>query len=249
EAVWRCANKKNCPAQHREFLYHFVSRKAFDIRGLGPKILDRLTEENLISSPSDIFELKEGDLAVLERFGEKSAANIVQAIQAKKTVPLNRFIFSLGIRHAGEKTAIDLAEYFEGIGKLEVASLEQLENIPGVGGVVAKSIHEWFRSKENIKMVDDLLKVGVKILNTKYKILNTKFAGLTFVLTGTLESMSREQAKEKIQELGGETTESVSKNTSYVVVGKEPGSKLDNAKKLGIKALSEKEFRDILDQV
>ncbi|MDO8633204.1 MAG: helix-hairpin-helix domain-containing protein, partial [Candidatus Wildermuthbacteria bacterium] len=248
EAVWRCANKKNCPAQHREFLYHFVSRKAFDIRGLGPKILDRLTEENLISSPSDIFELKEGDLAVLERFGEKSASNIVQAIQARKIVFLTRFIFSLGIRHTGEKTAIDLAEHFGNIEKLKAASLEELQNIPNVGNVVAKSIFEWFRSKENIKMVEDLLG-QVTIERQKSKVKSQKFKGLTFVLTGSLESMSREQAKERIQELGGETTESVSKNTSYVVVGKEPGSKLDNAKKLGIKALSEKEFRDILDQV
>ena len=246
EAVWRCANKKNCPAQKKEFLYHFVSRGAFDIRGLGPKILDRLTEENLISSPSDIFELKEGDLAVLERFGEKSAANIVKAIHERKTVPFNRFIYSLGIRHAGEKTAIDLAEHFGNIEKLKAASLEELQDIPNVGNVVAKSIFEWFRVRENLALVSDLLRVGVKIESQKVKVKNQKLHGSTFVLTGSMESMSREQAKERIQELGGETTESVSKNTSYVVVGKEPGSKFDRAKDLGVKTLTEKQFRVLL---
>ncbi|MBI2642533.1 MAG: NAD-dependent DNA ligase LigA [Candidatus Wildermuthbacteria bacterium] len=245
ETVWRCGNKKNCPAQQREFLYHFVSRKAFDIRGLGPKILDRLTQENLVTSPADIFELKEGDLAVLERFGEKSASNIIRAIDERRTVLLHRFIYALGIRHAGEKTAVDLAEYFQSIEKLKQASLEELDSIPNVGGVMVKSIYEWFHAKENIKMIEDLSK-EVSIEYPKKKGARQKFQGRTFALTGTLESMSREQAKERIRELGGETIESVSKNTNYVVVGKEPGSKFARAKDLGVKTLTEKEFLSLL---
>ena len=245
EVVWRCVNKNNCPAQKKEFLYHFVSRRAFDIRGLGPKILDRLTQENLVTYPADIFELKEGDLAVLERFGEKSAANIIKAIQERKTVPFNRFIYGLGIRHVGEKTALDLAEYFESIEKLKQASLEKLDSIPDVGGVMVKSIFEWFHAKENLRIVDDLLK-QVKIENYKLKTKNYKLAGATFVVTGSLDSMSREEAHEKIRELGGETSESVSRSTNYLVVGKEPGSKFDKAKELGVKTLTEKQFLTLL---
>ena len=244
EAVWRCANKNNCPAQKKEFLYHFVSRRAFDIRGLGPKILDRLTQENLVTYPADIFELKEGDLAVLERFGEKSAANIIKAIQERKTVPFNRFIYGLGIRHVGEKTSLDLAEYFESIEKLKQASLEKLDSIPDVGGVMVKSIFEWFHAKENVKMLNDLLK-EISIEYPKKKRVGQKFAGQTFVVTGTLDSMSREEAHEKIRELGGETSESVSRSTSYLVVGKERGSKFDKAKELGVKTLKEKEFLNL----
>lgn len=245
EVVWRCPNT-DCRARKREFLYHFVSRKAFDIEGLGPKILDKLMDEHLIAEPSDIFELKEGDIVSLERFAEKSAQNLVYSIQQRKTIPLHRFIYSLGIRHVGEETALDLAEYFRSIERLAKASKEDLEEIRDVGGVMAESILEWFSSKENKAMVEDLLKAGVRIEPPVETQKSQKLQGLTFVLTGSLATITREEAKEKIKALGGNTAESVSKNTVYVVVGKDPGSKFEKAKKLGIKTLSEEEFNRLL---
>ena len=247
EAVWRCPNK-NCPAQKKEVLSHLVSRKAFDIVGLGPKILDKLTEEHLVSQPSDIFELTEGDIAPLERFAAKSAENLVQAIQAAKTVPLSRFIFALSIRHVGEETAIALANNFLSIQGLENASKEELERVPDVGEVVAQSIYDWFCNKVNQDLVEKLLKVGVKIHNPKPSSANKAglISGKTFVLTGTLSALTRDKAKENIRELGGNVSESVSKETDYVVVGENPGSKLRDAKNLGVKTLSEKEFLSLL---
>ena len=246
EVVWRCPNSKNCPAQRREFLYHFVSKKAFDIQGLGPKILDKFVEEHLVSRPSEIFELTEGDVEPLERFAEKSASNLICAIQAAKTITLPCFVYSLGIRHVGEKTAIDLAEYFGSIQKIERAQKEDLERMPGVGGVVGESILQWFRSPENRKLISGLLKVGVKIQHTRYNIRDTKLKGFTFVLTGELRGFSRDKAKERIRLFGGNTSESVSQKTNYLVAGESPGSKLNKAKKLGVKILSEQEFLNLL---
>ncbi|PIS17312.1 MAG: NAD-dependent DNA ligase LigA, partial [Candidatus Nealsonbacteria bacterium CG09_land_8_20_14_0_10_42_14] len=239
EAVWRCPNL-SCGARKREFLQYFASKKAFDIDGLGPKIIDQLVDENLISQPADIFELKEGDLIPLERFAEKSAKNLVEAIQKRKKIPLARFIYTLGIRHVGEETAINLAQYFGSINNLEKTTKEELEVIPDVGGKVAQSIHQWFQSKRNQKLIEDLLKVGVKILPPE-KVART-LAGKTFVLTGSLESITRSEAQKKIRLLGGHPSSSVSKETDYLVAGSEPGSKLDKAKKLGVKIINEKEF-------
>ncbi|MDP4007153.1 MAG: NAD-dependent DNA ligase LigA [bacterium] len=247
EAVWRCKNKK-CMAQKREFLYHFASRKAFDIVGLGPKIIDKLVAEHLVSQPSDIFELQKGDLAPLERFEEKSAENLIQAIDQAKDISLSRFIFALSIRHVGEETALDLGEHFLSIQGLKKARLEELEKVPDVGGVIAKSIYEWFLDKGNQEMLSLLLKAGVKIINPKRsaKLAKPGFTRKTFVLTGTMESMTREEGKEKICTLGGSVSESVSKKTDYVIVGENPGSKLQDAKKLGVKILSEQEFLHLL---
>ncbi|MBI2577606.1 MAG: NAD-dependent DNA ligase LigA [Candidatus Wildermuthbacteria bacterium] len=246
EVVWRCPNAE-CRARKREFLYHFVSRKAFDIEGLGPKILDKLMDEHLITGPSDIFELKEGDLVPLERFAEKSAQNLVASIQGSKKVPLHRFIYSLGIRHVGEETALDLAKHFRSIERLAKASKEEIEQIRDVGGIMAESVQEWFSSKENRTMMEDLLGVGVTIKTPAAMQKSQKLSGMTFVLTGSLEKMTREEAKEKIEELGGGVSESVSKNTAYVVAGKEPGSKFEKAQKLGIKILSEKDLLSLLN--
>lgn len=244
EVLWRCENPE-CPARKREYFYHFVSGGAFDIVGLGPKIIDRLVDEGLISDPADLFTLKEGDISILERFGEKSAKNLINAIQSKKKIPLAKFIYALGIRNVGEETAQDLAEYFGSIEKLKGASLEELQKVMDIGPVVAKSIYEFFREKRNLKFIEKLKKVGVEIIFEKKKRYQP-LKGKIFVLTGALESMTREEAKEKIRELGGEVSESVSKKTDYVVVGKEPGSKLEKAKKLGIKTLTEKEFLKML---
>ena len=252
EAVRRCPNA-GCQAKRREHLYHFVSRKAFDIEGLGPKVIDQLMEQGLVRDAVDLFELTEGDLIPLERFAEKSSANLVAAIQASKRIPLVRFLYALGIRHVGEETAIDLAERFLSLEKLQKASQEELEAVRDVGGVVARSIYAWFRTKENLNFIKRLQKVGVVIQDAirqpADKIQDTKLAGKTFVLTGTLATMTREEAKEKIRELGGEISESVSKKTDYVVEGENPGSKLDRAKELGVQVIGEKELCRILSRI
>ncbi len=242
EAIWRCTNPK-CPAKERRYFYHFV--KVFDIVGLGPKIIDRLLDEGLIEDPADLFTLKEGDLLPLERFAEKSAKNLVNAIQSRKEIPLARFIYALGIRNVGEETAEDLANHFKSLEKLKNATLPQLQMIRDIGPVVAQSIYRFFRDERNLKFIEKLMKVGVKIVEEK-KPEKQPLKGLIFVFTGGLESMAREEAKKKVKELGGEVTESVSKRVNYVVVGKNPGSKLEKAKKLGIKTITEKEFLDIL---
>ena len=258
EVVWRCPNP-NCGARKRESLYHFTSKKAFDIEGLGPKIIDQLIDENLISSAPDLFELKEGDLIPLERFAEKKTQNIIEAIKKSKKISLARFIFSLGIRHVGEETAIALANYLSSVSedgdemkfhrlgsieKLKKTTKEELERIPDVGPEVSESIYKWFRQKRNQKLIHDLLRVGVKILLPEK--VSKKLIGKTFVLTGSLETMTRDEAKEKIRLLGGEISETVSKKTDYVILGKEPGSKFEKAKELGVKTISEKEFLNML---
>jgi len=244
EIVWRCPNQ-DCMARRRESLYHFTSKKAFDIEGLGPKILDQLMDENLISQTSDIFELKEGDLLPLDRFAEKSAENLINAIQNSKKILLTRFIFALGIRQVGEETAIDLARQFGSIDKLKKASKPELEAIPDIGGVVAESIYNWFREERNQKLIADLIKNGVEILPPEK--VGKNLAGKKFVITGTLSALSRSEAERKIRLLGGQPASSVSKQTDYLVIGEEPGlKKLEEAKKLGVRTISEKEFLEII---
>jgi DNA ligase (NAD+) len=239
EVIWRCPNP-DCSAKKREFLYHFVSKKAFNIEGLGPKIIDQLIEENLITEPPDIFELKEGDLVPLERFAEKSASNTISAIKNSKKIPLARFIYALGIRHVGEETAIDLANHFGRLERLKKASIEELEALPDVGPIVAKSIYEWFNNKRNLNLLKRFKEVGIEI-SPPPKI-GTKLKGKTFAITGTLESMTRLEAQRKIRLLGGNPVNSISKNTNYLIVGKNPGSKLKKAKELGVKIITEEEF-------
>ncbi|MDD5145539.1 MAG: NAD-dependent DNA ligase LigA [Candidatus Pacebacteria bacterium] len=243
EAIWRCPNKKNCPAQKRESFYHFAA--IFDIVGLGPKIIDRLLDEGLIYDPADLFKLKEKDVSGLERFGEKSAENLISAIQSKREIGLSRFIYALGIRNAGQETSEDLAEKFGSIENLEKASLFDLTEVADIGPVVSKSIYNFFKDKRNLRFIEKLKKAGVKIESRK-QIGIQKLKGISFVLTGALESMSREEAKEKVRALGGRVSESVSKNTSYLVAGNEPGSKFKTAKELGVKIINEKEFLNIL---
>ncbi len=245
EVVWRCPNQK-CFARQREYFYHFVSRAAFDIVGLGPKIVDKLIEVGIVSDPADLFELEIGDILPLERFAEKSAKNLILAIQSKKKIILARLIYALGIRNVGEETAQDLAEYFGSLEELKEASGDQLQKIMDIGPVVAKNIYDWFKEKRNLDFLEKLKEAGVIIQHPILNLKNRKLRGLTFVLTGELETMAREEAKEKIRLLGGEISESVSKKTDYVVIGKEPGSKLAKAKELGLKTLSEKEFLDLL---
>ncbi len=267
-AFYRCSNPK-CGARNRESIRHFVSRGAFNIEGLGPKIIDRFLDEGLISDVADIFQLKEGDIAALKRFGEKSAQNIVNEINEKKNVSLNRFVYSLGILQVGEETSQLLAKKFQYkevrppqisrqyseveppkikdlIKFYRNLSSEQLQEIPDVGPKVAQNIYDWFRNERNINFLEKLEKVGIEIEIPRLKAKSSKLKDKTFVLTGVLESMSREEAKEKIRELAGDVSESVSKKTDYVVAGSEPGSKYEKAKRLGVKTIDEKEFLAIL---
>ncbi|HOW12940.1 MAG TPA: NAD-dependent DNA ligase LigA [Candidatus Pacearchaeota archaeon] len=243
EAVYRCINP-NCFAILKERFYHFVSKGAFDIEGLGPKIIDRLLEEGLVSDPADIFNLKEGDILNLERFGEKSAKKLINSINSKKEIPFSKFIYSLGIRQVGEETAKDLSDYFNSIEELKNASCNDLEKIKDIGPVTAENIYNWFHNKKNIEFLEKLEKAGIKIINEKKE--GEKLKGKTFVFTGELNSMTREEAKEKVRNLNGEVSESISRKTDYLVVGENPGSKLEKAQKIGIKIINEKEFLDLI---
>lgn len=242
EVAHRIPYPEKCELVTREKFYHFVSKNALDIQGLGPKIVDRLFEEGLVRDPSDLFLLKEKNIEALERFAKKSAENLINSVQSKKEIELPRFIYALGILHVGEETAIDLAEHFGTLDKLKNASLEELKAVANIGEVVAKSIYDWFREEKNRDFVKKLLRAGVHPKGYRIKTEGLKLKSLTFVLTGGLESISRDQAKEKIRSLGGEISESISKKTSYVIAGSEPGSKLERAKKLGVKIIGEKEF-------
>ena len=241
--VVKCPNKK-CAVRHRRSLYYFVSKKGFDIEGMGAKIIDVLLDNGLIDDAADIFDLKKGDLIPLERFAEKSAENLIKAIGARKEITLERFIISLGIPNVGESTARDLAKKFCSIENLQNTDLEELEKIRDIGGIVAKDVFNWFRGGYNKKFLNKLLK-RVKIKLVRHRISN-KLGGKKFVLTGSLESMSRDEAKDKVRSLGGVVAESVSQKTDFVVAGKDPGSKYDKAKKMGIKILNEKAFLDII---
>jgi len=245
EVIWRCPNA-NCQAQKREFLYHFASKKAFDIRGLGPKIIDQLINENLISQPSDLFGLEEGDLVVLKRFGQKSASNLISAIRYGREVPLSKFIYALGIRHVGEETAIELAQHFGTLKKLQEAAEQELQSLSDMGVEVSKSIYEWFNHKKNVNMIDNLLEAGIKLLPPEKIVGSGKLSGKTFVITGALDSLTRIEAHKKIRMLGGHPLTSVSQKTDYLVVGENPSSKLAKAQKLGVKTLTEKEFLSLI---
>lgn len=246
EAAYRCENK-NCFAVRLRQLEHLVSKKAFDIDGLGPKIIEKLASEGLIKDASDIFTLKIGDLEPLERFAEKSAQNAIDSVEKSKEISLARFIYALGIRNVGEETAIDLAEKYRSIEKLSGAPLEDINAIYDIGPVVAKSIFDYFQGKKNQEFVDRLIKNGVKI-NPPEKIhQKDEIAGKTFVFTGGMESMTRDEAKSQVRKYGGESSESISNKVDYVVAGEEAGSKLDKANKLGVKIIDEKKFLELIN--
>ena len=243
--AYYCVNPK-CPAKNERYLEHFVS--AFEIYELGPKILRRFKDEGLITDAADIFTLKKEDIAVLERFGEKSAENIIDEIKNKKRISLSRFLWALGILHVGEETARDLAVHFGTLDQLISSArkdLAEIDSIENIGPAVSGSVYKFFRDKSNLDFIKKLEENGVIIEKTEKKKAG-KLTGLTFVLTGALSQMSRELAKEKIISLGGKVAGSVSKNTSYVVAGEDPGSKFTKAEKLGVKVLTEKEFLKML---
>jgi DNA ligase (NAD+) len=243
QVAYRCINR-NCPAIRREAIYHFVSRRAFDMAGIGPKIIDQLMDAGLIGDAADLFTLEKEDLLNLERFADRSAQKTISSIQSRQKIVLSKFIYSLGIDHVGEETAFALAKKFHTLDSLRKASLEELQNVRDIGPVVAESVYEWFQKPYNQNLLDKILKAGVHV--AQEKVIQSKLSGKVFVLTGTLESMSREEAQDKIRELGGDVSSSVSEQTDYVVAGSEPGSKYDKAQKLGVKILDEKEFLSLL---
>jgi DNA ligase (NAD+) len=239
QAAWRCVYPDSLEQIKRKF-HHFVSKKAFDINHCGPKIVDVLLEENLISEYADIFTIKKGDLMSLPRFGEKSVNNILDSIENSKDVTLPRFLVSVSIPQVGEETAIDLSKHFKTIEKLRDARFEELEVLPGIGPIIARSLVDFFKNKENIKVVNNLLK-QVRIKKEEKNTSNV-FSGKKFVVTGTLPTLSRDEAKNLVRRNGGLVSESVSKDTDYLICGENPGSKLQKAEEYGTKILSEKEF-------
>ncbi len=239
EVVVRCT-KRNCFAQELRKLMHFVSRGALDIRGLGEKITEQLLQNGLVHEPADLFKLTPDDLLTLEGFADVSSKKLVDEIQSHTTVSLDRFLFSLGIRHVGAETARDLAAAFGSLSVLEEASEEKIAEVPGVGDVVAKSIRDFFDDAEEKRRVRNLTK-AIHVKGVK-KAAKHDLEGTTWVFTGSMESYSREEAEELIRAHGGHASSSVSKKTTYVVVGEDPGSKAEKARKLGVEILDEAAF-------
>lgn len=245
ETIPRCPNI-NCPARLKESIKHFVSRNAMDIEGLGKERVTLFLDRGLIKDIADIFYMKEEDILNLPGFSHKSTENLIKAIEKSKKVPLERFIFALGIRNVGEYIAKLLAEKFKTLDALIKAKYEDIIQIPGIGPEAASSIVEFFSSKKNKDVIEKMLKAGVNPIPYKEEKKEGKLKGLVFVFTGTLKSMPRSKAEETVKELGGEVASSVSKRVNIVVVGEEPGSKLDKAKSLGIKTINEDEFLNMI---
>jgi len=248
EAAWKCVNTDSYEQQKRKF-YYFVSKKCFNMDGLGPKIIDALLENNLINNYADIFRLKKGDLLSLPRFAEKSADNVIESIEKSRKITLPRFLTSLSIPQVGEETAYDLAKHFASKVKdqefvldlISKASIDEFRSIYGVGEVVAQSLTDWFKDSDNKKLVADLLK-QIEIVSETINNSNKIFEGKTFVFTGTMPTLDRDSAQDLVRKNGGDISSSVSKKTSYVVAGAEAGTKLDKARDLGVTVLSEEEF-------
>lgn len=240
-----CKNK-SCPAKHRENIIHFVSRKALNIDGLGEKILETFIDLGLVHTYADIFRLKKEDIEGLPSFGEKSAENLIEAITGARKQPFDRFLFSLGIRHVGEENARLLATHIQKPEKVFDVTEMEIEALYGVGGAVAKSFVSWFADSKNKKMYQDLLHYLIIEPFVVEKV-SSSLQDKTFVLTGTLEAYSREKAGEEIRKRGGTVTNTVSSKTSFVVAGENPGSKLDEAQKKGVRVLSENDFLQLIN--
>jgi DNA ligase (NAD+) len=261
EAIARCTGGLICPAQRKQALLHFASRRALDIEGLGTKIVDQLVDGGLVETPADIYRLDVETLAALERMAEKSAANLYDAIGKSKGTTLGRFIYALGIRNVGEVTAKDLASHFGSMDGLMDAGVEQLLEVPDVGPIVADSIAAFFREPHNRDVIRNLRELGVRWTEaaggagaapsgtgSATREAAGAFAGKIVVLTGTLAALTRDEAKERVEAAGGKVSGSVSKKTDYVVAGEEAGSKLDKARELKVSVLDEKQFLKLLEK-
>lgn len=245
EVAYRCENV-NCPARLIESLVFFASRDAMDIDGMGPALVEQLVAQNLVSNIADLYDLNQAVIAGLERMGPKSADNLIKAIENSKSRPLYRLITALGIRHIGLKTARILTSVLTNMEDFKNISVEELVGIGEIGPKMAESLVNFFSEAHNLAMLDRLQAAGLNMQETEAVNNNGRLGGMTFVLTGTMESMSRSEAGEKITALGGKTSSSVSKNTDFVVVGSDPGSKYDKARQLGVKILSEDEFVEMI---
>ncbi len=243
EVAYRCAGL-SCPAKLKESLKFFGSRAAMDIEGLGEKLIDQLVERGLVKDIADIYSLKKDQLAALERMAEKSAQNLLDALERSKDSALPRFLTALGIRHVGESTSKLLADHFGDLRSIMEATEEKLTEVREIGPEVAKSIARFFAQKENRKVIDKLLKAGIHLKKEPKR--EGRLTGSTFVLTGSLGSMSRSEAQQRIETLGGRVASGVSRNTDYVVAGSDPGSKIKKAKELGIEILDEDEFLKLI---
>ncbi|MDP9197924.1 MAG: NAD-dependent DNA ligase LigA [Pseudomonadota bacterium] len=243
EAIARCTGTLVCPAQLKEALRHSASRRALNIDGLGSKLIEQLVDASMVSNPGDLYRLTATELAGLERMGEKSAAKLVESLERSKQTTLGRFLYALGIRDVGEATADALASHFRTLAAIQEASIEDIEEVPDIGPVTAAHIHAFMAEPRNQKVIATLVRLGVNWPETALTAVgDNAFSGKTIVLTGKLSSLSRDDAAERVRQLGGKVAGSVSKNTDYVVAGEDAGSKLRKANELGIKILDEGEF-------
>jgi DNA ligase (NAD+) len=248
EAVARCTAGLFCPAQRKQAILHFASRRAMDIEGLGERLVDQLVDGEFVKTPADIYALSAGQLAGLDRMAEKSAANVIEAIERSKRTTLPRLIYSLGIRNVGETTARDLALHFSDLEPLLVADEESLQRVPDVGPVVARSIAHFFSEPHNHTVVENLRSAGIIYEQVVKPPPRSGIAGKTFVLTGTLPNLTRDEAKERILQAGGKVSGSISKKTDYLVAGADPGSKQDKARELGVAVLDEEGLLRLLGE-
>ena len=246
EAAWRCVNA-TCPAQLKERLKHFASRKAMDIDHMGPAVIEQLVESDRVKNFSDLYTLKQDEVAGLERLAEKSAQNLIDAIEKSKKAGLARLLFGLGVRHVGQRAASILAETFRSIKAIRETPYEDMESVMEIGPVIAESLKSFLDQKANVKDIEKLSSMGVVVEEKGSTRKEGALTGKQFVLTGTLLEFSRDEAKDKIELLGGRVTSSVSTKTDYVVAGKDAGSKLAKAKKLKITVLEEKEFQKLIE--
>ena len=249
EVLYRCSTRFICPAQQKESIKHFSSRTAMDIEGLGSKLVDQLVDEGLISNVADIYLLTTQQLSQLERMGMKSAQNLVDMIEKSKDTTLLRFLFALGIREVGDATALALVNHFGDIDPIAKATSEELEEVEDIGPIVAEHISAFFENKDNLSLIEKLKKVGIKWPTVDVGASERPLEGQTFVLTGTLETMSRSNAKTKLSGLGAKVVGSVSQNTNFVVAAPGAGSKLTKAEDLGVKIMNEEEFLFFLDDL
>lgn len=247
EAAYRCTNFA-CSAQAVRNIIHFVSRNAMDIEGMGPSVVQKLIDEHLIENSADIYSIKKDDLVNIDKLGEKSAQNLINAIENSKKNCLSRLLFGLGIRHIGQSAAREIAKHFKNIDALISASAEEIAEIDDIGMIMANSVREFFDEERNIKIIDEFKAQSV---NTEYidegANFDNRFEGKTFVVTGTLETLKRAEAEALIENYGGKASKSVSKNTDYVLAGESAGSKLDKAQSLGITVIDETEFLKMVE--
>ena len=249
EAVTRCVNA-SCAAILKGSIEHWVSRNALDIRGMGEKVVEQLVDKKLVNSVADLYELTEEGLVNLERMGDKSARKLMEAIEKSKSQPWSRVLYGLGIRHVGSVIAQTVTEKFDSVERLAAAKVTDIEAIYGIGIEIAESIYQWFRIEANQRLIERLEKSGLQFVEVKEvsSQVNQKFAGKTFVVTGTLPTLKRDEAKALIKKFAGKVTDSISKNTDYLVVGENAGSKLAKAEKLGVTRLSEEDLLKMVEQ-